>query len=79
MAAQGQRGTVSALAVGIDRIHGTGQELIAVGTFSGNVAVYMLNDSITSSEQACIAGWKEDKSQGITQVCKDKPVLYPCC
>lgn len=67
-AAAGQRGIISTMAVSVNRVMGMEQEMIAVGTFCGNVALYTMNVAVETGEQACIAGWKEDKSRGISQV-----------
>ncbi|CAD6901480.1 unnamed protein product [Tilletia controversa] len=78
-----QRGIVSSLAVCLDpgfhdasswssAVAGEGteqrrEEMIAVGTFGGNVGLYALGRG-NSAGECCVAGWKEAHGTGISQL-----------
>ncbi|KAL9936450.1 hypothetical protein V8E36_004518 [Tilletia maclaganii] len=74
-----QRGIISSLSVCLDPgYHLDGQivspeedgrmpEVLAMGTFSGNVGLYALGRG-SSAGECCVAGWKEGQGTGISQV-----------
>ncbi|KAE8227501.1 hypothetical protein CF319_g29 [Tilletia indica] len=80
IAAVQQRGIVSSLAVCLDPgfhdasagpagggADGRREEMVAVGSFSGNVGLYALGRGKSAGE-CCVAGWKEAQGTGISQL-----------
>lgn len=67
-AAAGQRGSISSISVAPDSVAGTDHEIVVVGTFAGSVGVYRMDVAVTNGEDACLMGWKEESSLGISQV-----------
>lgn len=66
----GQRGAISCLAIAPDHVFGSGQDLVAVGTFSGTVGLYLMGQTDTQdllTDSQCVGGWKENRP-GIAQV-----------
>lgn len=65
----GQRGMISCIAVANDCISNTENEIVAIGTYAGNVGIYQITNPLAKmGEEVCLIGWKEEHSNGITQI-----------